>query len=71
MPNDELRWSINKPTTPGWYWWRYDDKPVVMFVDDRLQAAPHAFPMKYAVATMGGEWSSSPLAPPEEPKEEK
>lgn len=26
------RWTCNKPTEPGWYWWKYTGEPSVVHV---------------------------------------
>ena len=54
-------WTINKPTQPGWYWYRYCYNQKRRF---------DILPITQAVLDRGvpwnGEWSSTPIAMPEE-----
>lgn len=67
MKNDELHWSKNKPTTPGWYW--YQKLP--MFTKDVVQVMVHKGVLyvdwgndfQELVKEMDSEWAG-PLEPP-------
>ena len=69
-----MRWTNKKPTTPGWYWYR--DSPVhqatVEKVFEYWLSPPHggrfvlSTTSQLMVKLMNGQWSSEPIAPPEE-----
>lgn len=68
-----LRWTTERPTVPGWYWWRSDPKdrakPVLIVRHHeefwmRLEVASYV-----PVATQGGEFAgpiAEPVAAPEQ-----
>lgn len=61
-------WTTNKPTNPGWYWWRngyYRASPVLLERNgpDELYCSSSDIDELYESA---GEWSSEPIAEPEE-----
>ncbi len=62
-----LRWSVEKPTSPGWYWHRgldEDSDPLIVLVDDAvyLQWPDGGFS---EAAHTDGQWAG-PIEPPEE-----
>jgi hypothetical protein len=65
------KWTTQKPTRAGWYWWRNGERyalaaPVSIFqITDVLCFYPHHGGC-LRVSEAGGEWSSQPLAEPEE-----
>lgn len=66
-----VKWTKERPHVPGWYWRRassQDTDPVVMNVAcGSFGSILHYGTMGWAPVAQGGEWSSAPLAPPEEP----
>lgn len=65
----ELTWSPEKPTVPGWYWWKgaVSGKVACLPVveqDGLLLAGLHNF---HNVEVMGGEWAG-PIPEPVEQK---
>ena len=64
-----MKWTTDKPTVPGWYWWRSDSKrgPIVVNVYRLSKIWCCSFPddepcpVNYAK----GEWAG-PIAEPEE-----
>ncbi len=67
-----MTWTHEKPTTPGWYWWRScveDNLPVVLCVIDDGNEEGHleadGRPVEEITAE-GGHWSSEPVRQPEE-----
>ena len=66
-PMSAYRWSHNKPTRPGWYWFRglaHEADPLIVLVD---QAGEFQWPDGgfQEVSLAHGEWAG----PIEEPKE--
>ena len=69
-----MTWTPNKPTVPGWYWWRSIDPPATVIPalvfkrdnDDILRVIFWANVQEYLVSNIGGEWSG-PLEPPHSP----
>ena len=68
-----LTWTTNKPTQPGWYWWR--NKPGAEKIE-RVQLFDFVWLKepylgvetqyaRYPVSTIIGEWAG-PLEPPKE-----
>jgi hypothetical protein len=62
-----LRWTICKPATPGWYWYRGpagEADPLIVQVDEagQFQWPDGAF---QEVSLTKGEWAG-PIEPPEE-----
>lgn len=60
-------WSNEKPTVPGWYWWR----PPIRTRELRqavvqIEADGYCLQEGEYVANIGGQWSSLPLEPPQE-----
>jgi len=57
------KWTDEKPTEPGWYWWRYsEDYGVVTRIVSVLQIS---IDTGYLAL---GQWSSTPIPLPEEPR---
>jgi hypothetical protein len=61
-----MRWTTEKPTVPGWYWWRKTATARARIVDvlsDR--EGLYAEGWKMMAMTWNGEWAG-PILPPEE-----
>lgn len=69
-----MHWMAQKPTTPGWYWWRYY-RGAIEYVLEVSQTTSNDTPRLYVSALTGflvdqsGEWSSCPVPRPEELRE--
>jgi len=73
----KLKWTKNKPTVSGWYWWRFEENivPHMVYVvlesvlrpvekDRWLILYPNSTE-EFEVETRGGEWSG-PIPEPED-----
>ena len=72
-----LKWTKEKPTESGWYWWRFEKKnvPHMVYVvwentmrpveNDRLLILYPNSNKEFEVETRGGEWAG-PIPEPEE-----
>jgi len=64
-----LTWTTEKPTQPGWYWWRKSRRHEIEIAKlwdvDNIYGQFHQDPHVFRVDEVGGEWAG-PLAPPEE-----
>lgn len=69
---DPLRWSTDKPTVAGWYWWQHQhgkpeavkverQSPTDMLICSMIHLAPGE---RLYVANMDGEWAG-PIQEPE------
>lgn len=62
IPCIDLAWTKEKPTNPGWYWWKHNDewgKSLIMVISVNADLySPHGF-----VSELDGEWAG-PLEPP-------
>lgn len=61
------QWTTEKPTTPGWYWWRRNNEaPKVLEIkewgDGYLDA--HGVGLVWSVNNLDGEWQG-PIVPEE------
>ena len=74
---DDIRWTRELPSVPGWYWYRADAREVTRLTDvqrDRFGAIAgllvyspwHTGPWPVLIAE-GGEWAGPILPPPESP----
>jgi hypothetical protein len=71
-----MTWTTNKPTVPGWYWWRFskDRKATVLNISQSHIQKSEVFTMEtHNIGTVAlfidelpGEWSSQAIAPPRE-----
>lgn len=74
VPITNPTWTTEKPTEPGWYWFRFGpiDKPVMFWISVRagIQGGElwvrHALPLisEKPVSDYDGQWAG-PLEPPE------
>jgi hypothetical protein len=72
-----MNWTREKPTKPGWYWWKLDNYARVVMVDtgewDRERGEPRliftqpGMEMAYRVSEWDGEWAG-PIPKPGEAK---
>jgi hypothetical protein len=66
-----MRWTRERPTQPGWYWWRHSSAstPWIARVNDGLEvgAINEALTVSEVdhVDECGGEWCAIPLPPKE------
>ncbi len=64
-----MRWTKEKPTTPGWYWYQGGMDEVepsiayVAMINGRLKAM-FIDCTTHAVGCLSGQWSSEPVTPP-------
>jgi len=69
----ELKWSSERPTVPGWYWWRGNGMTEVVKVYQRDAIVRLAFMNgnRFVLAhiTAVDEWAG-PLVPPEERRQQ-
>lgn len=66
-----MQWTTDKPTTPGWYWWRKRKGFIPAFLDvtsDHIKGTGFFIVGAYTVrlAAIEGEWSSGPIPEPTE-----
>ncbi len=66
-----MTWTTDKPTVPGWYWWRFDthlfglkQQVVEVYLDEALVVKIDN--ERHKIDEMNGDWSSAPLEPPKE-----
>ena len=56
-----MTWTIEKPTRPGWYWYRKDEKDIQLLVDVRKieEHLTAAWPNSLTefIDSMPGEWA--------------
>lgn len=58
-----LTWTTEKPAKPGFWWWRNEGDPSIRHIENVLgRLCDDGIPVKGTP----GEWSSSPIAEPEE-----
>jgi len=70
LPKSQLTWATDKPTVPGFYWWRFTERnPVkmyeVVFIYDKLQAREYE---DFENLPKHGQWAG-PILPPAEQEE--
>jgi hypothetical protein len=67
-----MTWTSEKPTVPGWYWWRHGGCERIRYVHAVGPAAPYQLRIEAPdgwfddIENVGGKWSG-PLPPPTEP----
>jgi hypothetical protein len=64
-------WTTNKPTEPGWYWWRTKFVKGGDWYEGLLNVIEYPLGSLYVkgygnLETMNGQWAG-PILPPEEP----
>lgn len=64
-------WTTNKPTKPGWYWWRHAGYPdgawiERVYVRAGVAQCDNTWGILKPIDSMAREWSSEPIAEPEE-----
>lgn len=65
-----MQWTTEKPTEPGWYWWRLDERksPIVFLrCGDNFHTVIDLYDGWDGTSPDGGEWSG-PIPEPEEPE---
>ena len=65
-----MEWTTTKPSSPGWYWWRFSylRKPTVMFISKDHIEHNDVFTegtLVMFLSEVPGEWAG-PIAPPTE-----
>ncbi len=63
-----MRWTSDKPTVPGWYWWRQKPGGVLAIVEFASGVRYPLYGGRY-FKPQGGEWSG-PLTPPDDQAKE-
>jgi len=65
-----MTWTTDKPTTPGWYWWRshpYKSGEHIIRVLDVLQVGHNLWAKGIGEITdLSCSWSSTAIEPPKE-----
>jgi len=58
-------WTGEKPTVPGWYWWREHGVPLVVELVHNMNMELMIEDDARHIGKLGGEWAG-PLEPPKE-----
>lgn len=63
----DMKWTKEKPTQPGWYWWRdkYSSDIVHVTEDSGMLVVKLGFDIEDFIIDLSGEWAG-PICPPEE-----